>query len=259
MFPPEVKAVLDKVKRPANKIIIAPTCAQIDVAADPFGSWLGHIGAMRADERWPHWYGAPMVPLCQINTAELPVRPEIISDLALICVWMAPRNSWEGGAANGNGWHIRCYPSLDGLMPINHTFSRYLKSHPAGFLMLLMQFARRPEPAPIKWQMVDDYPYDSYVEDLLTPAEYKLYCDISSPGTFDPYLINEGKVGGWPSVMDLTPIKIPPEAEFAFQLASYPDIGWSWGSSSSEESGYGYFSRSKIDKNRWFFDYISWT
>ncbi|MEW6735720.1 MAG: hypothetical protein AB1489_30795 [Acidobacteriota bacterium] len=163
MLTPEVIAILDKVKRPANKIIVEPTHQEVDVSANPFGSWFGHIGAMNANEQWPHWRSTPMVPLCQINTAELPVMPQTISDIALICVWIGKRNSWRRGSPSGMGWQIRCYSSLNGLIPIKDTFRKLLNKSWTGKLLHLIQRTSIPDPTPIKWQLVDDYPSGAHL------------------------------------------------------------------------------------------------
>lgn len=258
MLTPEQLAVLEKVKRPANKIIIDSVQDNIDVANNPFGSWFGHIGAIGINEEWPYWNSLPMLPLCQINTKELPIIPGIISDIALICVWMGVTKTWPNIAPNGEGWQIRCYPSLIDLKPINYSFDKFLDNHLLDKVLLKLKRTKFPTPASIQWQAVDDYLYDTNESDLLTPEELKIYENIIRHEIDNDYWvswIDESKVGGWPSIMEGQPVfKERPEIEYVFQITSYRDLGWNWGCTTDRR--FGYFGYSKTDKQQWFFDQI---
>src|SRR5215211_5065659 len=95
---------------------------------DPFASWFGRVQVALPHETWPMHANRPMTPLCQINCAELPYRPDTLADIALITLFADldkfPYGNFDAAGnleevkANGDTWLLRAYPSLDGLVRI---------------------------------------------------------------------------------------------------------------------------------------------
>src|ERR1700736_1147586 len=85
--------------------------------ADPTVSWFGavHLGA--PGEEWPRWQGLPMAPIAQLNLREAPFVPAALNDIALLTVFAA-NVALSGGEPNGDGWRVRAYRTLDGLVPL---------------------------------------------------------------------------------------------------------------------------------------------
>lgn len=206
---------------------------------DPLGSWFRKVAVGGESEEWLCWRGEPLEPLCQINLAELPARPAILADTALITLFISQHFYEEdcpSQAESGHGgalWCLRTYASLDGLRPL---------AMPEG--------AEAPRCTPIAWALVEaDYPTHDLLpvglpEDL-REAWYELGWAECHDGT---------KVGGWPSCIQSEPWwdyrTGGREFEFAFQIDSLPKLGWMWG-----DSGTGYFARSREQPNVWAFDW----
>lgn len=258
------QSVLEKVKRPTNKMLVHPT--NKNPQDSPFSSWFGHIGVLPKGESWPKIQNISPFPLCQINTTELPYLPPQLKDIAMICVWLiCSELRWERGSCNGNGWLLKTYSSLDDLVPITYVYPRLKKKDsPTGFFSSLFDFTHWTDyvpPCVVTWQLADDYPYPPYVKGILTEEEYNIYdslyfyCD-------DPMSVEnvEGsKVGGWPTIIEFEPFgqfKHSSWLDFIFQICSYPELNWGWFTPKDERS-FGFFARSRLS-NDWIFDRHKW-
>ena len=109
--------------------------------ADPFTSWFGKVNLALPGEDWPTSAARPMMPLCQFNLTEVPYRPESLSDVAFLTVFI-DQEELPTDKANGDGWLLRTYSSLEELVPVEPPADR-------GYL----------KPFPIRWELIeDDFP-----------------------------------------------------------------------------------------------------
>ncbi|MCK5920640.1 MAG: DUF1963 domain-containing protein, partial [Methylococcales bacterium] len=102
--------------------------------------WGGHfLGKKGEDVPIDSRTGNLMQPVLQIVIQTLPMIPERLSDVALINLWMdlKANDFWEG--ANGNGFVIREYASLDGLVPIGLPAQNLLPVFPIFWKAPVMQ------------------------------------------------------------------------------------------------------------------------
>jgi hypothetical protein len=159
-----------------------------------------------------------MLPLLQVRTDELPFVPTQLADIALFNVFAGARTfPADLPAVNGNGWVIRCYRSLDGLVPL----AGEPKSHVKTF--------------PIRWSLAEaEGPgwEDAWgVTDLSAFSELPDSIDLFH----DRYMnCSTTKVGGWPSYIQPAPGQ--DAADFVFQIGSEGKSNWMWG-----DNGIGYF------------------
>lgn len=188
--------------------------------SDPATSWFGRVTLCEPGEEWPQWQGRAMWPLLQIVTRELPFCPDVIDDLALIRVYVAP-SFYDADTDGGEGWVVRASPTLAGLTPV----------------------ADKPHDSTIKpfhgrWELIEtDYPKH---DDL--PPELP---DLLRESYYDLGLENQDgiKVGGWPTNIQSdicwAPMnRHPCRPAYAFQIDSDSKAGWFWG-----DSGVDYFGR----------------
>src|SRR5947209_19112644 len=110
--------LIPKLRRQLARQASVLVVGDVEPADSLFASWLGRVRVALPGEKWPIFRGRYMTPLCQINCAELPYRPEILSDIALIAVFYVPDlfpYDRPDGRANGDAWLLRAYPTFDAL------------------------------------------------------------------------------------------------------------------------------------------------
>jgi hypothetical protein len=170
----------------------------------------------------------PMMPLCQINCADLSYTPESLAGVAFVAVFIAPDRLPASGAPNGEGWALRTYESLDHLVPVQQP---------------VIQDPIKP--FPIRWELIEnDYPCR---EDL--PEKYAdEYLDEHYRDFFETQYCS--KIGGWPSLIQ-GEIFYQTEAEYVFQIDTEYKAQWAWG-----DQGIGYFGRGAVSGMRtWVLDW----
>ncbi|MGI4789399.1 MAG: DUF1963 domain-containing protein [Janthinobacterium lividum] len=198
--------------------------------ADPFTSWFAKVNFALPGEDWPTSAARPMMPLCQLNLTEVPFRPESISDIAFLTIFI-DQEELPTDKANGDGWMLRAYPSLEGLVPI-------VPPADIGYL----------KPFPIRWELIeDDFPCWEDAQD--NPLASKL------EGNYHDFFENQKgtKVGGWPGLiqaglgiattqegLDYRAVMEGNTAfpEYVLQIDSESKAAWSWG-----DAGFGYIGR----------------
>jgi hypothetical protein len=77
---------------------------------DPKASWAGRVRVARPGETWPLADGEPMLALAQLNLTEAPVLPPALEGLAMVTVFVGPRELTH--------WALRAYESLDDLVEL---------------------------------------------------------------------------------------------------------------------------------------------
>lgn len=187
---------------------------------DPFASWFGKVNLAAAGEDWPTSAGRPMMPLAQFNMAEVPFRPESVSDIAFLTVFIG-QEELPAGTPNGEGWLLRAYSSVDGLLPIAAPTDR-------GSIRAF----------PIRWELIQaDYPcWDDAWQTPMPPRIKENYHDY--------FETQDGsKVGGWPRLIQSEILwapwnQHPASPEYVFQIDSEEKAHWAWG-----DGGVGYFGR----------------
>ncbi|MHC4215722.1 MAG: DUF1963 domain-containing protein [Planctomycetota bacterium] len=226
------EVMLEEIKRQLRRKASRMILGGFRPSEDPFVSWFGRVRVARPDEAWPEHEGNIMAPLCQMNLLELPYVPEKLRDIALITLFIDPEDL-PIGKANGRGWELRAYRSLDGLVEtVEPDYEGAIK------------------PFPIRWELIEeDYPC---LEDIPIELQSKI------EGDCDERFENSAcsKVGGWPSIIqgevDWGPKNLMPgDMEFVLQINSEEKAEWIWG-----DEGIGYFGLgSWFGKDEWALDW----
>lgn len=183
----------------------------------PGGSWFGRVDLALPGEAWPTTGGLPMLPLCQINLAELPYRPPRLEDLAMIAVFVGPVELPDD-TPNGDAWCLRAYPELSRLVPLAAPARSPIRAFPM-----------RPEAIEDDFPAWDDLPGD--------------VGEMDDEGYEDRFPNQDGlKLGGWPTLVQ-GEISWPAAdahagPEYVFQVDTVEKAGWTWG-----DGGVGYFGR----------------
>lgn len=173
-------------------------------------SWFGGQFFMLEDEAWPTCAGLELAPVLQIRVSELPSIPEQLADITLLTLFANPELlSTENPSENGDGWLIRSYSGIDGLVskrPHNE-----------------IEYA--PRPFQIRWQA--------------RPAEGPGWSDIGRLINYDDIMKDDEffekclerydassstKVGGWPPYIQEGPGNV--EGDFVFQVSSEEKPRW---------------------------------
>lgn len=164
-----------------------------------------------------------MSPLLQIGVAELPFVPEQLCGVALLVLFQnSLRHPVE--LPHGDGWLIREYACLDGLVA-------------------LPQVAPCVKPFPIRWTRVDnDAPGWEGAWELVDLAAVN-EDEAASETFFDEFTRHSGtKVGGYPYEI----AHGVGRHDVVFQVGSEEKIGWMWG-----DNGVAYFFRAPDGQWRW--------
>ncbi|MDM7982852.1 MAG: lipid-A-disaccharide synthase [Maricaulis sp.] len=208
-----------------------------DITASVFGD----VRAEIPGEIWPSFKGKPLRPLCQLNVAQAPFRPKIISDLSMISVFIA-EEFWEAGGyldiedatrPPNAAFYVRVYRSLDGLVPVHAPeHGSVLSPHTASWMSAAGL----------------DYPsHDLLPGPALTDLEDVM--ERSWPST------REGvKLGGWPYCVQSEPFwkreHLDKRFEHVLQIDSEEKSGWMWG-----DMGCASLARSSTQPNYWALDW----
>lgn len=188
----------------------------------------------QAQEQWPSFEGKPMIPLCQINCNELPMRPETLIGVGFLTLFVAADRLPSTHTANGEGWFLRTYGVEQ---PLN------LLEQPSPFESSVKAF-------PIRWEFIEqDYPcWEDAVNHVADPALLTVFEE--NRNRFPTHFFS--KIGGWPSLIQggiFTSVTNKPT--YIFQVDSESKGQWGWG-----DNGIGYFGRVlESDQSPWFLDW----
>jgi hypothetical protein len=219
---PDAKQTLEKLKHFQRPASIA-TLGWFRPPEDPITSWFGR-GVGLPTEETPMWQGNPLFPLLQIRMSELPYVPEALQSLELLVLFfpMGGRN-YPFDKPHGEGWLIREYQSLEGLVP--------LPEIPAPY-----------NPLPIRWSRVeDDTPGWEDAWDLLDLSAVN-DDDEASQLFYDFSTYPQTKLGSYPfEVQHGVGLE-----NFVFQVGSEEKARWQW-----VDRGIAYFFRTPEGEWRW--------
>ncbi len=221
----EVEALKKQLVRRASRAVVGG----FRPYADPLTSWFGKVNVAASGEDWPTSAGRPMIPLCQFNLAEVPYVPDSLHDVAFLVVFI-DQDELPNGTPNGDGWLLRAYPSLEGLVALEPPSDK-------GFI----------KPFPIRWELIEeDYPAWDDAASLRLPPEI----DDNYHSLFET---QQGtKIGGWPFTVQCEICwapwnQHPANPGYVFQIDSESKAQWSWG-----DAGFGYIGRGTGNaKNVW--------
>lgn len=189
---------------------------------DPVTSWFCRAVG-QPGEGLPLWEGEAMFPLLQVRVDELPFVPMQLRGIALFVLFHNVKQH-PFDLPHGQGWLIREYQTLDGLVP-------------------LPQAAHTYRPFPIRWSHVDDDApgwEDAWgLVDLSAVNEDEAASDAFFE-KFNRYHCT--KVGGYPNEIQHG-VGVD---DFVFQVGSEEKVGWMWA-----DNGIGYFFRSMQGEWRW--------
>jgi len=122
--------------------------------------------------------------VCQINIGQLPFVPELLKDIQLIAIFIAP-DEMTIQNENGSNWCLRTYGNIADMVP--------LKQIDTG--SKIKDFEMRPV-------LVDDFPcWDDFSKLQLKENDLVLPPDIEE--NFASYFDNKSgfKIGGWPTLI----------------------------------------------------------
>lgn len=186
------------------------------------------------------WKGQPLTPLCQLNLAKASYVPQNLQDLSFISIFVAKTYYDEKPVSIRNRddqteslWCLRSYEKIEDLVPI---------AVPENIPPIRSFEARWNDPE-------IDFPTHDTMPIELPPEIDNNYYDIEGIET-----LNGTKLGGWPSCIQCEPWwdyhEDGPEFEYALQVDSEENSGWTWG-----DLGAAYFGRSRLNSKRWAFDW----
>lgn len=205
---------------------------------DPFATLFGAVRLERKGEVWPALNGVPLWPLCQINLLQAPVRPDALSDLSLVTLFISADHAQSPtqiiDSANPDPQAtiaLRSYATLDGLTipkPLDH--SSPLSPRLGEWAPVTPDFANHD----LASQVVDTDANDIYAYD---------WCRT----------VQDTKLGGWPATVQSEPWwdyqRSRDTWDFVLQLAVEPDAGWhGWG------NGAAFIARSRQRPHLWAID-----
>lgn len=186
-----------------------------------------------ANETWPELNSVPLAFICQINLTDAPAVPELLNDIALLTFFIVPEDS-ELGRENGDGWVLRAYKSLDGLVP----------------LIASPNIPKIGKAFECAWEKVEDHPNDDDAERVEIPG-------ARTPRKgFDN--VARSKIGGCASTIQSEPWwdydSHPAAPRFCLQINSEEKAQLVWG-----DNGTLYLARGTANgtSEQWFLDWQS--
>jgi uncharacterized protein YwqG len=190
------------------------------VEPDAFRSRLGAVSVARIDEPWPEFDGRPMAGLAQVNLSEVPYVPDGLRGLAFLTLYISEDGYGlmiPDGHPNGEGWLLRTYPSLEGLVEVRSP------REPAGWL----------RPRDLRWESVEDMPASEDLEDLVGVADYRQVEALLAGQEVQDVIgrpADGTKLGGWPTLIqseiNWAPLnQHPAKPSYCFQIDSEEKVG----------------------------------
>jgi hypothetical protein len=205
---------------------------------DPRTSWAGHVLLGEPDDEWPTNDGEPMLPVLQVSIDELPEVPAALNDLSLLTLFIGPR-AVPIHTPNGDGWHLRAHARGTELAELQAPPSLGQNDPKTS-----KGSESTPNPLPIRWEPIDDYPdRDDVPFDMLDAWDA-----LEKAGAVATAA--EGvKVGGWPLCVQ-SEVNWAPGAsvDFVLQIDTNSRIGIG--------VGFGavfYIGRDREDPTVWHF------
>lgn len=203
---------------------------------NPAATQFGLPPLARPHELWPTQNGRPLFYVCQLNLAQAPYVPSLLSDLALITVFIDPKAYF--GKENGDGWLIRDYKSIEGLRPLSIPDGQTVYR---GF--------------EVRYDLVDDYPaFDD--PDLQTVPGFDssgIHLDNVGRSRIGGFASNIQSEQWWSYAVNPAERQLVDKFQpaFCFQIATEDKVRLYWG-----DNGVVYFARSTTPQTepRWFLD-----
>jgi hypothetical protein len=191
---------------------------------NPCASWFGR-GVCLAGEALPTDKDGELFPLLQINMSELPYVPAELSNVKLLVLFHS-RGEHPFDKPHGDGWLIREYASLEGLV--------------------LLPQSSEPEivrPFPIRWSLVeDDAPGWEDAWSVVDLSSVNADDEASSAFFHDFSRYHQTKIGGYPYEIQHG-IGL---SDYVFQVGSEGKAGWEW-----VDGGIGYYFKDPSGEWRW--------
>ena len=127
-----------------------------------------------------------MASLAQLNLTESPHVPAELAGYAFISVWIAEVDGgllFPDDRANGDGWELRAYTSLDSLEPV--------EGHVLDWI----------QPRQLDWELIDDYPDWDDIADMVDDDKADELLDDEDMMATLGAAANGTKLGGWPALI----------------------------------------------------------
>ena len=158
-----------------------------------------------------------MFPLMQVRIDELPVVPQVLRDVSMLVIFMNTKTI-PFDKPHGEGWLVREYRTLDGLVSLPASGVRY-------------------RPFPMSWHRVeDDMPGWEDADGLTDLAAIREDEAASHRFFYDLNRYSGTKFGGYPTEIQHG---AGPD-DFVFQIDSDAKSGWNWAG-----DGVAYFHRAE--------------
>lgn len=210
--PQEKEAALNRLDELAAQAILGELGGARPDKENRAMSWWGgnFLGAEAEDVPICNRSGRPMHPVLQIRVDELPETLPGFEGLALLNIWMDLQSNTFWGAQNGDGFLVRTYENLEGLVPlgVGYRESAELPSLPVFWRETILE-----QPA---WEdmagNVSPHVAQAAEDDWFFKSKYASdrYYELRSK-----YPV---KIGGWPTWIQGS--NWPKDAQFFFQVDS---------------------------------------
>ncbi len=203
---------------------------------NPLASHFGLRPLALPSESWPEQNNEPLFFICQLNLTEISNIPEALTGVALLTVFI-DRNAYFG-KQNGDGWLVREYKSLDGLLP-----------------MTIPDGATVDRGFEVRYDQVDDYPVydDPEIKQVDGFDSSNVHLDNVYRSKIGGYASNIQSEQWWGYAVNhddkgLVDRYCP---SYCFQIASEEKVQLYWG-----DNGIIYFARSTAADEgiHWFLD-----
>lgn len=208
--------IIKRISRPATIFEVGGFKPDHDLKS----SWIGKVLVCKEGETWPESNGKPMIPLCQINLENLQNKPDQLSDIQFITIFMDSEEIPSNDEPNGELWCIRAYKDIDTLVVIDTPV----------YTSPIKPFQMKAKPIEKDCPAWEDCPIE-------IPEDFE--ADYS-----ESFQNHTGiKVGGWPSLIQSEIFWAPFNEHaanpiYVFQIDSVEKANWYWG-----DSGIAYFGR----------------
>lgn len=220
--------------RPANLLQFLQTRPP----EDPAVSWFARVRMGLPGESWPMTGDRLWWPAMQVNCRELPHLPDVLSNTALLTLFIDPGAEFlDDHTANGDGWLLRAYSSMRDLVELDEPeLLPFAYPHNPRYPVSPLR------PKPVGWTLIEvDYPGWETLTDMPNWRDIWTNDEDDSP----PIQAEGTKIGGWPFEVQNNPW-YGIDVEHVIQFDSQ-DTGWSWG-----HGGMAFIGRKPDEPAEWF-------
>jgi len=199
---------------------------------DLTASMYGDVKVCKRGESWPYTNeGDPMIPIFQLDCANLDFKPKTLSKVVFITFFMHPNKLPFEGEKNGDDWVVREYLSMEELIPIEKPNEQFP----------ILPFEMRANLIKVDFPQWDSEDIPENLRDQISELEE---CEEITSYFDEVDMIDGFKVGGYPNYSQSGPSM---GVDFAIQVDSSEKCHWMWG-----DSGMAFLFRDN-ETGEWYF------